>query len=161
MLIGTTAMPLRFLSASAHVIAANPTYAIFRDFFCREIQQFLVDDLLPLGRDILQCCLDGGSVADYEKLIAKHWRNGRRRMRERARIRSKTVDSSSRSRLTLSGHRSRSPPLSIPPFDPTPAPHRSQASRRVGCDSPQFFPLSGRANRFRSLKLQPPEGGSP
>ncbi len=43
--------------------------AILRDFFCQEIQQFLVEDLLPIGRDIIQCCLDGGSVDDYEKLI--------------------------------------------------------------------------------------------
>lgn len=42
---------------------------ILHQFFRDELGQFLVDDLLPIGRDIIQCCLDNGTVEDYEKLI--------------------------------------------------------------------------------------------
>jgi len=43
--------------------------AILRDFFHRELPQFLEDDLMPLGRQIIECCLDDGSVTDYEALL--------------------------------------------------------------------------------------------
>lgn len=33
------------------------------------LKDFLVDDLNPLGRQIIECCLDGGSLKDYEQLI--------------------------------------------------------------------------------------------
>jgi hypothetical protein len=39
------------------------------DFFRRELQQYLEDDLDTLGREIIECCLDGGSVDDYARLI--------------------------------------------------------------------------------------------
>ncbi|NWK55979.1 DUF4914 family protein [Verrucomicrobiaceae bacterium N1E253] len=42
---------------------------ILKQFFHREISQFLQDDLHPLGREIIECCLNGGSVDDYAKLI--------------------------------------------------------------------------------------------
>ncbi|MGH7442080.1 MAG: DUF4914 family protein, partial [bacterium] len=38
-------------------------------FFKREINPFLVPDLDPLGRKIIQACLDGASQEDYWKLI--------------------------------------------------------------------------------------------
>ena len=31
--------------------------------------EFREPDLAPLGRQIIDCCLDGGSVKDYEALI--------------------------------------------------------------------------------------------
>ncbi|MCG3149782.1 MAG: hypothetical protein PCFJNLEI_03247 [Verrucomicrobiae bacterium] len=37
-------------------------------FFHQEIRGFLEPDLLPLGRQIIECCLRGGTVADYEAL---------------------------------------------------------------------------------------------
>jgi hypothetical protein len=43
--------------------------AILRDFFRAQLPQFLEDDLLPLGREIIQCCLEDGSVEDYESLL--------------------------------------------------------------------------------------------
>jgi hypothetical protein len=43
--------------------------AILRDFFHRQVQKFLEPDLDPLGRQIIECCLANGSLADYEKLI--------------------------------------------------------------------------------------------
>ncbi len=44
---------------------AEILYALFR----RCLVDFLHPDLAPLGRQIIECCLDGGSVADYEALI--------------------------------------------------------------------------------------------
>lgn len=39
------------------------------DFFHRELKQFLSEDLDPLGRRIIECCLANGSVEDYLALI--------------------------------------------------------------------------------------------
>ncbi|MGF1448332.1 MAG: DUF4914 family protein [Opitutales bacterium] len=43
--------------------------AILREFFVRELKQFLGPDLMELGHKIVQCCLDGGSVNDYLDLL--------------------------------------------------------------------------------------------
>ncbi|MCC5845050.1 MAG: DUF4914 family protein [Verrucomicrobia bacterium] len=42
---------------------------ILHDFFKKELSQFLCDDLMPLGRQIIECCMNGGSVEDYQNLI--------------------------------------------------------------------------------------------
>ena len=42
---------------------------ILQEFFHRELSSFLHPDLLPLGRRIIDCCLAGGTLADYEALI--------------------------------------------------------------------------------------------
>lgn len=42
---------------------------ILADFFRRELQQFLVEDLDPRGRKIIDCCLSGGTLRDYEDLM--------------------------------------------------------------------------------------------
>ncbi len=42
---------------------------ILKDFFHRELKQFLVPDLPQLGTQIIECCFDAGSVEDYWKLI--------------------------------------------------------------------------------------------
>jgi hypothetical protein len=42
---------------------------ILDDFFRSELRQFLVPDLLPTGRKIIECCMAGGSLEDYEKLL--------------------------------------------------------------------------------------------
>lgn len=40
------------------------------DFFAAELPAFLNEpDLDPLGREIIQCCLKGGKVEDYERLL--------------------------------------------------------------------------------------------
>jgi hypothetical protein len=41
----------------------------WREFFGRELKQFLVPDLNPLGREIIEACLDGAHQEDYRKLI--------------------------------------------------------------------------------------------
>jgi len=42
---------------------------ILHDFFKKEIAQFLTDDLIPLGRQIIECCMQAGSLEDYAALI--------------------------------------------------------------------------------------------
>ncbi len=42
--------------------------AILTDFFKEQISQFLTDDLDPLGRQIIECCLNDGTLEDYLKL---------------------------------------------------------------------------------------------
>ncbi len=42
---------------------------ILYNFFREQLSLFLVDDLEPLGRKIIECCLDNGSVRDYASLI--------------------------------------------------------------------------------------------
>lgn len=44
---------------------------ILKAFFHLHLKQFLESDLLPLGRQIIECCLDGGSIAEYETLLGK------------------------------------------------------------------------------------------
>jgi hypothetical protein len=39
------------------------------DFFKVEVKQFLTDDLHPLGRQIIECCLNDGKLNDYIELI--------------------------------------------------------------------------------------------
>jgi hypothetical protein len=43
--------------------------AILREFFHKELSVFLEDDLLPVGRKIIECCLADGTVEDYAKLL--------------------------------------------------------------------------------------------
>jgi hypothetical protein len=35
-----------------------------------ELQQYLTEDLDPLGREIIACAVDGGSVDDFDRLIS-------------------------------------------------------------------------------------------
>jgi hypothetical protein len=40
------------------------------DFFREQLNLYRDDGLDPMGREIIECCLDGGTVRDYESLIA-------------------------------------------------------------------------------------------
>ncbi len=42
---------------------------ILEDFFHRELDQFLTSELIPEGRNIIDCCLSSGTVSDYEGLL--------------------------------------------------------------------------------------------
>lgn len=42
---------------------------ILEGFFKRNLKQYLHSDLMPLGRQIIECCLSGGNLADYTGLI--------------------------------------------------------------------------------------------
>ena len=46
---------------------------ILTDFFKTELKQYLTDDLLPLGREIIECCLNDGELDDYLKFIPMHY----------------------------------------------------------------------------------------
>lgn len=52
------------------VAAYDEGAQILHDFFKRELRQFLEPDLLPDARKIIECCLAGGSLADYESLTS-------------------------------------------------------------------------------------------
>ena len=41
----------------------------WREFFAKELKQFLVPDLNPLGKTIIEACLDGAHQEDYRRLI--------------------------------------------------------------------------------------------
>jgi len=42
---------------------------ILRNFFVRELKKYLQPDLSETGRKIIECCMDNGSIADYEALL--------------------------------------------------------------------------------------------
>ena len=42
---------------------------ILTEFFHRELQKFLQPELDPAGREIIECCLAGGDVEEYENLM--------------------------------------------------------------------------------------------
>ncbi|MFP4204090.1 MAG: DUF4914 family protein [Opitutales bacterium] len=42
---------------------------ILSDFFHKELREFLHEDLHPSGRAIIECCLEGGTLEDYAKLV--------------------------------------------------------------------------------------------
>ncbi len=41
----------------------------WREFFCAELKQFLVPELDPLGKRIIEACFDGAHQEDYRRLI--------------------------------------------------------------------------------------------
>lgn len=42
---------------------------ILAEFFARELKQYLKPGLSPLGRRIIECCLEGGALEDYVNLL--------------------------------------------------------------------------------------------
>ncbi|WP_409968433.1 DUF4914 family protein [Bengtsoniella intestinalis] len=42
---------------------------ILTDFFKEEVKKYLTDDLDPQGRKIIECCLNDGTLEDYEALL--------------------------------------------------------------------------------------------
>jgi hypothetical protein len=43
--------------------------AVLETFFKKNLSYFLEPDLHPLGRRIIDCCMEGGSIEDYMSLI--------------------------------------------------------------------------------------------
>jgi hypothetical protein len=67
-------IPSRFLQVYKQVEMEKAGYdagaeKLF-DFFKQELPQYLTDDLHPKGREIIEACLNGASVEDYEKILA-------------------------------------------------------------------------------------------
>jgi len=69
---GTT-VPRWFLEVNSQPEIGNDGYdagaKILYGFFRRELEKFLEDDLDPLGRRIIECCMDGGTLGDYNELL--------------------------------------------------------------------------------------------
>ncbi|NIA16049.1 MAG: DUF4914 family protein [Nitrospiraceae bacterium] len=42
---------------------------ILTDFFIEHVKQFLDPDLSPLGSRIIECCINGGRLEDYERIL--------------------------------------------------------------------------------------------
>lgn len=57
------------LQREIHAETYDRGAAQFQDFAARELRQYLVDDLDPLGRRIIDCALGGGSVEDFDRLM--------------------------------------------------------------------------------------------
>ncbi len=68
-----TPIPLIFLQVDAQPEVGIEGYQAgakqLQQFFEKELQKFLHPDLDPLGRQIITCCLDKGSVKDYEDMM--------------------------------------------------------------------------------------------
>jgi len=57
------------LQAEVGVEAYDAGAVILRDFFHKQLKLFLQPELHELGRCIIQCCLEGGTLEDYENFI--------------------------------------------------------------------------------------------
>lgn len=68
-----TAISQKFLDVSNQPQVGPEAYdagaQMLEDFFKSELKLYLKSDLHPLGKAIILCCMDNGSVGDYEKLI--------------------------------------------------------------------------------------------
>ena len=69
-----TSVPRWLLQVNTQPEVGNAAYdegaEMLTAFFHKHVREFLTPDLHPLGRTIIECCLDGGQVADYQGLIA-------------------------------------------------------------------------------------------
>ncbi len=67
-------IPLGFLQVENQVEVGEEGYdkgaLILTDFFKKTLEDFMVPDLNPLGKKIIECCINNGSVSDYEKLLS-------------------------------------------------------------------------------------------
>ncbi|MDD4490118.1 MAG: DUF4914 family protein [Paludibacter sp.] len=66
-------IPSRFLQVYKQTEVGTEGYDkganILYDFFRKELQQYLVPELNPLGKQIIEACLKGANVEDYNKFI--------------------------------------------------------------------------------------------
>ncbi len=66
-------IPSRFLQVHKQTEMGTEGYDqganLLYDFFKKELQQYLVPELNPLGREIIEACLNGASVEDYNAFI--------------------------------------------------------------------------------------------
>ncbi len=70
---GSMDIPLGFLQVDKQAEVGEAAYDVgaakLVDFFKEQLQQFMTDDLDPLGKQIIETFLNDGSVEDYEKFI--------------------------------------------------------------------------------------------
>ncbi len=67
-------MPRRFLQVDRQPEVGPEAYdkgaRILTDFFHSQLRKYIQPDLDPLGLEIIECCLSGGSVEDFSALLA-------------------------------------------------------------------------------------------
>jgi hypothetical protein len=67
------AVPPPFLQVNLQHEVGRTAYdrgaELLHEFFRQQLEMFLESDLDPLGREIINCCFDKGTVEDYERLI--------------------------------------------------------------------------------------------
>jgi hypothetical protein len=73
MVVEGTHIPHFFLRVEGQPEVGTEAYdkgaAILYDFFREQLTGYMERDLMPLGRWIIECCLDGGGVEDFAKLL--------------------------------------------------------------------------------------------
>ena len=73
MLFEGSVIPVKFLDVNQQPEIGNDAYdqgaEMLYEFFDKELKTYLADDLHPLGKQIIQCCLDRKPLEEYEKLI--------------------------------------------------------------------------------------------
>jgi hypothetical protein len=75
MLVEGTQIPPWLLEVNLQREVSEETYdkggEILADFFRRELSPYLEEtDLDPLGKDIITCCLDGGTLEQYTTFLS-------------------------------------------------------------------------------------------
>ena len=73
MLFEGSVIPNKFLEVNLQPEVGNDAYdkgaEMLYEFFDKELRTYLEPDLSPLGRKIIECCLERKSIEDYERLI--------------------------------------------------------------------------------------------
>ena len=69
-------IPRWFLEVNTQPEVGDEAYdrgaAILREFFHKHLKPLVIPDLSKLGRRIIECCLDDGSLADYDGFLPSH-----------------------------------------------------------------------------------------
>ncbi|MCC6154856.1 MAG: DUF4914 family protein, partial [Candidatus Hydrogenedentes bacterium] len=72
-----TSIPRWFLQVETQPEVGEESYdegvKILRSFFEKTLREYLERDLDPLGKQIIECCLDNSRVDEYEKLLKSDW----------------------------------------------------------------------------------------
>jgi len=83
--IESSKIPSRFLKVykqeEVGVEAYDAGAEQLKDFFKSELKQYLTDDLLPLGRRIIEACMNDASIDEYNKIVPMSF-NGTSRVGE-------------------------------------------------------------------------------
>jgi hypothetical protein len=68
-------VPREFVEVNLQPEVGNEAYQkgsdILNDFFEKELKQYLVDELDPLGRKIIECFMNKGDITEYEEIMHK------------------------------------------------------------------------------------------
>lgn len=66
-------IPNTYMEVNTQPEVGNEAYdkgaEILTAFFKKELEQYLQPELMPLGREIIECCLNDGTLQDYESFI--------------------------------------------------------------------------------------------